>query len=75
METHISREHARRIVSEFRSGLSEQVQSEIGELGFGTLEMMIESALSTQVSSALEDTISDLERTIAQARTRMRDSA
>lgn len=75
MEKHISREHAHRIVSEFRSGLSEGVQSEIGELGFGNLEMMIESALSTQVSTALEETIGDLEKAIGRARGRMRESA
>ncbi|MBM94649.1 MAG: hypothetical protein CMI09_02210 [Oceanospirillaceae bacterium] len=75
MEKHISREHARRIVSEFRSGLSSEVQSEIGEIGFGTLEMMIESALSTQVSTALEETIGDLQQSIERARQRMQESA
>lgn len=75
MEKHISREHAKRIVREFRSTLSEDIQTQIGELGFGSLEMMIESALSTQVSGALNDTISDMESVIAKARKRMVESA
>lgn len=75
MEKHISREHARRIVQDFRNELPDEVQAAIGELGFGNLEMMIESALSTQVSDALEKTVADLEGVIGQAKKRMIDAA
>ncbi len=75
MEQHNSRVHARRIVQDFRNELSDEVQASIGELGFGNLEMMIESALSTQVSDALEKTVADLEGVISQAKKRMIDAA
>lgn len=68
MEHRNSRVHAARIVQEFRLGLSEETQGQIGELGFGTLEMMIESALTTQVGFVAEGVAKELEGMITRLR-------
>ena len=64
------RKHAQRIVQNFRNELAQDLADKIGDYHFGSLEVLIESALNTAVMSAMNDTVTDIEQLLKQAQKR-----
>ncbi len=70
MQDRPHRKHAQRIVQNFRNELGQDLADKIGDYHFGSLEVLIESALNTVVMSAMNDTVTDIEQLLKQAQKR-----
>ena len=70
MQDRPHRKHAQRIVQNFRNELAQDLANKIGDYHFGSLEVLIESALNTAVMSAMNDTVTDIEQLLKQAQKR-----
>ncbi|UXD87764.1 phosphatase [Thalassolituus hydrocarboniclasticus] len=70
MQDRPHRKHAQRIVQNFRNELAQDLADKIGDYHFGSLEVLIESALNTAVMSAMNDTVTDIEQLLKQAQKR-----
>ncbi|MBL35529.1 MAG: hypothetical protein CMI10_11610 [Oceanospirillaceae bacterium] len=64
--------HAEKIVQQFCTELGEELCQKIGDYPFGTLSILIESAINTSVMAAVEETIKDFDEALARSRTRAR---
>ncbi|MAY15667.1 MAG: hypothetical protein CMI06_10050 [Oceanospirillaceae bacterium] len=54
----------------FRNELGQDLSDKIGDYHFGSLEVLIESALNTVVMSAMNDTVTDIEQLLKLAQKR-----
>ncbi|MCT7359478.1 MAG: hypothetical protein COB09_16345 [Thalassobium sp.] len=70
MQDRPHRKHAQKIVQNFRSDLDKGLADAIGDYHFGSLEVLIESALNTVVMTAMNDTVNDIEQLLKQAKQR-----
>lgn len=66
------RQHAEQIVQQFREDIGEELATAIGDFHFGSLEVLIESALNTSVMVSMNDTITDLEDLLQRTRKRVK---
>ncbi|MAD46828.1 MAG: hypothetical protein CMI02_09965 [Oceanospirillaceae bacterium] len=64
--------HAEKVVQQFREELGEDLCKKIGDYPFGSLSVLIESAINTSVMKAVDDTIHDFEEALARSRKRAR---
>ncbi|MDK2779285.1 MAG: phosphatase [Pseudomonadota bacterium] len=68
MQERLHRKHAEQIVEHFRSELGDELCRQIGDYHFGTLAVLIESAINTSVMTAVNDTITDIEGLLERTR-------
>ena len=72
MQDRPHREHAQRLVEQFRKDVGPELEKAIGDFHFGSLVMLVESALNTSVMMAMNETIGELEEVVNKARARAR---
>ncbi len=68
MQERLHHKHAEQVVERFRTELGEALCGQIGDYHFGTLAVLIESAINTSVMTAVNDTITDIEELLERTR-------
>lgn len=72
MQDRPHRHHAEKLVDQFRKDVGPELEQAIGDFHFGSLVMLVESALNTSVMMAMNETVADLEDVLKKARARVR---
>jgi len=72
MQERPHRKHAEKIVQQFRDELGEDMCKKIGDYPFGSLAIMIESAINTSVMASMDLNVKDVEQLLERTRRRAR---
>ncbi|MCA6062764.1 hypothetical protein [Thalassolituus marinus] len=72
MQDRPHKKHAEKIIEQFRSEIGDDLCKKIGDYPFGSLSVLIESALNTAVMESMNDTVSDLENVLKRVKKRAR---
>lgn len=73
MNEHPHHQHALKITENFRREIGTALSEQIGDYHFGTLTVLIESAINTSVMNALQGVEQDVEGLLRSVRKRTRE--